>query len=54
MMALGDAKSETNTTMQSSATNQSGAAEARRGIPKVSSGINISAIYVEQNEGQII
>ena len=27
--------------------------EDRRGLPRVSSGINIAAVYVEQNSGQM-
>lgn len=29
------------------------AAEERRGLPKVSSGLNIAAVYQEQKDGQI-
>jgi len=46
-MALNDSKNVTDT----SNTTQSTQAEERRGLPRVSSGANIAAVYVEQSQG---
>jgi hypothetical protein len=40
-------------TKSSAGREASGPAESRRGLPKVSSGVNIAAIYVEAKDGQI-
>jgi hypothetical protein len=54
MKALQDQSETTVTSHDEVKSTQTGPAESRRGIPKVRSGVNIAAIYVEAQEGQIM
>jgi hypothetical protein len=53
MKALNDPNETKEDSLNVTAASGSTAPEERRGLPRVRSGINIAAIYVEAKEGQI-
>jgi hypothetical protein len=53
MKALHDSSDTKDNSSNNTSTATASAPEERRGLPKVRSGINIAAIYVEAKEGQI-